>query len=110
MANSGNPHEQNRMAYRYASEHHITMTAGSDIHHVGRTDNGFIYGMEFDRPLNSIDDYVGRIKSGSGFSLHVPQQHLAWEEGTSNHLPVFIFDRNNTPVPTHGVADIFATY
>lgn len=110
VANSGNPHEQNRMAYRYAREHQIIMTAGSDIHHVGRTGNGYIYGMEFDKPLNSINDYVQRIKSGSGFSLHVPSSHLAWEEGTTNQLPVFIFDRNNTPIPTHGIDDIFATY
>lgn len=110
VANSGNPHEQNRMAYRYAMEHHITMTAGSDIHHVGRTDNGMLYGMEFDKPLNSIDDYVRRVKSGSGFSLHVPPEHLAWEDGTTNHLPVFIFDKDNTPIPTHSIDDIFATF
>ncbi|MDE5698193.1 MAG: hypothetical protein K2I96_12420, partial [Lachnospiraceae bacterium] len=110
VANCGNPHEQNRMAYRYAAEHHLTMTAGSDIHHVGHTGNGCIYGMEFDTPLNTIDDYVTRIRSGNGFSLHVPPEHLAWEDGTTNHLPVFIFDKDNTPIPTHSVDDIFATF
>ena len=87
------------MAYRYAKEHQITMTAGSDIHHVGRTDNGCIYGMAFDTPLTSVTDYVARIKSGHGFSLHVPPEHLAWVEGTANHLPVFIFDKKNQPTP-----------
>jgi hypothetical protein len=76
------------------------MTAGSDIHLVGHTDNGFVYGMEFDEPLNSIKDYVDRIKKGTGFSLHVPLEQLEWKEGTSNHLPLFIFDRNNNPVAT----------
>lgn len=99
VANCGNPHEQNRMAYRYAKEHQITMTAGSDIHHVGRTDNGCIYGMAFDTPLTSVTDYVARIKSGHGFSLHVPPEHLAWVEGTASHLPVFIFDKQNQPIP-----------
>jgi len=66
--------------------------------------------MEFDEPLNSASDYVRRIKSGSGFSLRVPPEHLAWEEGTTNHLPVYIFDRDNTPVPAHSVEDIFAIF
>jgi hypothetical protein len=100
VANAGNPFEQNRMAYRYAKQHNITMTAGSDIHLVGYTDNGFIYGMEFDEPLNSIADYVDRIKKGTGFSLHVPYEQLEWREGTSNHLPMFIFDKDNKPVAT----------
>ena len=39
VANAGNPYEQNRMAYRYAQENNIVMTAGSDIHTVVITDN-----------------------------------------------------------------------
>lgn len=107
VANSGNPHEQDRMAYRYAKEHGITMTAGSDIHKAGVTDNGFIYGMCFDTPLQSSLDYVNRIKSGQGFSLYVPAEHIKWKEGTTNHLPVFIFDKYNRPHATKGVEDIF---
>ncbi len=83
------------------------MTAGSDIHHVGRTDNGYIYGMEFNTPLQSIADYVKRIKSGTGFSLHVPQDELSWKEGTANHLPVFIYDRKNRPHSTNNIDEIF---
>lgn len=110
VANTGNPHEQDRMAYRYAKEHNITMTAGSDIHHAGHTGNGCVYGMEFDEPLDSIDDYVARIKKGSGFSLHVPHEHLAWKENTASHLPVFIFDKDNRPVAAGSIEDIFSTY
>lgn len=83
------------------------MTAGSDIHTVGITDNGNIYGMAFDKPLDSISDYVKRIKSGTGFSLHVPQDELVWKEGTSNHLPVFIFDQKNVPHAANSLDDIF---
>ena len=39
VANCGNPHEQDRMAYRYATEHGITMTAevrGDDSRARGR--------------------------------------------------------------------------
>jgi hypothetical protein len=110
VANAGNPFEQNRMAYRYAKEHNITMTAGSDIHHVGHTDNGFIYGMAFDEPLDSITDYVTRIKKGTGFSLHVPEEQLEWKQGTSNHLPVFIFDKDNKPKPASDIDTIFKTF
>ena len=108
VANAGNPYEQNRMAYRYALEHNIIMTAGSDIHAVGFTGNGDIYGMEFDTPLCSINDYVKRIKSGGDFSLHVPCGSLEWTEGTSNHLPVFIFDSSNAPHPADSLSDIFS--
>jgi hypothetical protein len=110
VANAGNPFEQNRMAYRYAKEHNITMTAGSDIHLVGHTDNGFIYGMAFDEPLDSITDYVTRIKKGTGFSLHVPEEQLEWKQGTSNHLPVFIFDKDNKPKPASDIDTIFKTF
>ncbi len=108
VANAGNPHEQNRMAYRYAKEHGITMTAGSDIHKVGVTENNCIYGMSFDTPLKSAADYANRIKNGQGFSLHVPPKHLEWKDGTSNHLPVFLFDTNNQPHATNSVEEIFA--
>lgn len=107
VANAGNPYEQNRMAYRYAKEHNITMTAGSDIHKVGVTDNGSLYGMAFDKPLNSIDDYVKHVKSGTGYSIQAPMEELVWEEGTSNNLPVFIFDRENRPHYADGVEEIF---
>lgn len=107
VANAGNPFEQNRIAYRYAKEHNITMTAGSDIHTVGVTDNGSIYGMAFEEPLHSIADYVARIKSGTGFSLHVPPEELVWKEGSSNHLPVFIFDQKNIPRAANSLDDIF---
>jgi hypothetical protein len=99
VANSGNPFEQNRIAYRYAKEHNITMTAGSDMHLVGHTDNGFVYGMEFDKPLNSIMDFVDYIKKGTGYSLHVPYDQIEWQEGTSHHLPLFIYDKDNNPHP-----------
>lgn len=110
VANAGNPFGQNRMAYRYAMAHHITMTAGSDIHLAGSTGNGFLYGMEFGKPLHSITDFVARIKKGAGFSLHVPKEQLIWQEGTANQLPVFIFDRHNAPIAAHSVEEIFDTF
>lgn len=107
-ANAGNPHEQNRLAYRYAREHGIPMTAGSDMHHVGHTDNGRVYGMAFDKPLDSIADYVRAVKSGTGYSLHVPPADMEWVPGTANHLPVFVFDRENHPHAAESTAHIFA--
>jgi hypothetical protein len=97
VANAGNPFEQNRLAYRYAKEHNIPMTAGSDIHLVGHTDNGNIYGMEFEKPLNSINDFVAQFKKGTGYSIHVPFDQLEWVEGSTHHLPLFIFDKDNKP-------------
>ncbi|MCM1183947.1 MAG: PHP domain-containing protein [Roseburia sp.] len=108
VANAGNPHEQNRMAFRYAREHDIPMTAGSDIHHVGHTDNGRIYGLEFEQPLSSIADYVRAVKSGTGYALHVPPEDIKWVPGTTNRLPVFIFDRENRPHPADSLEQIFS--
>lgn len=70
------------------------MTAGSDIHKVGETESNEFYGVEFDTPLTSIQDYVKRIKAGEG-KIHVPQARLDWTLGTKNTLPVFLFDEQN---------------
>jgi hypothetical protein len=54
--------------------------------------------MEFEKQLESIQDFVNQIKKGTVFSLHVPNEQLVWQEDTCSHLPVFIFDRDNKPV------------
>lgn len=95
VANAGNMTCCDKLAYAYAKKYGITMTAGSDIHRAGQTDNGEVYGVAFDTPLTSIQDYVERIKSGKGINLHVPASRIEWEDGTTNLLPVYLFDKNN---------------
>lgn len=94
-ANAGNPPYQNQLAYHYATEHNIPITAGSDIHLVGATDCGEYFGVAFNEPLTSIKDYVNRIKSGKGYHIVATDEHLAWTSKTSATLPVYLFDENN---------------
>ena len=95
VANAGNPGYQDRLAYRYAKSHNIPMTAGSDIHRIGETVTGTIYGLAFDEPLASIQDYVARIKSGKGYQLQVPENLLTTTPDRSTDLPVYLFDEKN---------------
>lgn len=95
VANAGNPAYQDRLAFRYAKAHNIPMTAGSDIHKVGQTETGEIYGVAFDEPLTSIQDYVKRIKTGTGYHLHVPKELLTLTPDMPNQLPVYLFDKRN---------------
>lgn len=107
VANAGNPAVQDKLAYRYATSHNIPMTAGSDIHLVGATESEEFYGVVFDTPLTSIQDYVNRIKTGKGYSLHVPQSRLEWTKDTTNYLPVYLFDQNNQEHYMEDVQSLF---
>lgn len=103
VANAGNPSYQDRLAFRYATTHSIPMTAGSDIHLVNRTESGGFYGVAFDSPLTSAKDYADRIKSGKGYSLHVPADLLTLTPDSPNTLPVYLFDKKNQE---HYVPDV----
>lgn len=95
VANAGNPAYQDRLAYRYAKLHNIPMTAGSDIHKAGHTGTGEVYGIAFDEPLSSIQDYVTRIKTGTGYHLQIPAELLILTPDRATDLPVYLFDKDN---------------
>lgn len=63
--NACNEPYENRLAYEVALEYGLPMTAGSDIHRVGETKTGFLFGVEFDEDLPSIQAYKDRILSGN---------------------------------------------
>ncbi len=95
VANACNPAYQDRLSYRYAKTHNMLMTAGSDVHLVGFTASGHTYGVAFDEPLTSIQDYVRRIKSGTGYHLQVPEDLLILTPDKANELPAYLFDEKN---------------
>lgn len=66
--NAGNKTSENEMAALLAKNYDFPVTSGSDIHNVGFLQNGKIPvgGMEFDRPLEDLFDYVKRIKAKEG--------------------------------------------
>jgi len=70
--NGGNTPDQNELALAYAKTYDFPMTSGSDIHNItfalenkieGKMNLG---GMEFDEPLNNIEDYIRLIKEKKG--------------------------------------------
>ncbi len=70
--NGGNTPDQNELALAYAKTYDFPMTSGSDIHNItfalenkieGKMNLG---GMEFDEPLNNVEDYIRLIKEKKG--------------------------------------------
>ena len=69
--NCGNKPFQNEMAEKYADCYNLPKSAGSDNHNsrfIAR-----LAGVEFETPLESIDDFISRIKNGEAhtFSINV---------------------------------------
>lgn len=67
--NCGNRDFQNEMAEHYAKCYNLPVSAGSDNHNARYIER--LAGVEFDTPLESIDDFITRIKNGEAkvFSL-----------------------------------------
>lgn len=59
--NCGNGAWMDALTYEYCQKHKIVMTAGSDMHHAKNVSKD-CFGMKFDEPLRSIEDYVNYIK------------------------------------------------
>ena len=70
--NGGNQPAENDLALAYATAYNFPMTSGSDIHNVFFAEEEktkgkmHVGGMEFSTPLNSINDYIERIKNKEG--------------------------------------------
>ena len=66
--NAANPDNQNALAYRYALELNVPMTAGSDIHFFHEKPMG---GMLLPERLHSPAEYVEVVKKGEGVPVKV---------------------------------------
>lgn len=64
IINCGNKDFQNDLARVYADAYELPTVAGTD-NHISRYVHK-LAGVEFDTPLNTIDDYIERIKKGEG--------------------------------------------
>lgn len=106
VANAGNTSEQDRLAYRYAKENGILMSAGSDIHFAENGGSSAHFGVAFSCPITSITDYVKRFKNGEG-QLFIPESRVNWIEGTSNYLPTMLFDQKNKPQPVQSLDQLW---
>lgn len=98
IANCGNYPYQDILAYRYAKAHNMVMTAGSDIHRAHGSNNGTVFGVETEEPLNSEQDYVDLVLSGKGFKPHVPDGWLLNDFSEPKDFETFLFDQDNNKI------------
>ncbi len=92
--NFGNPPYQDAFAYNFCKDRGIIMTSGTDLHDVNNlVPSGA--GMVFEKPLESIFDYVEAVKSGKGFTPLIPSERKAITPDMRNKLDMFLFDENN---------------
>ena len=92
--NNGNPENQDILAYNFCKDRGITMTSGTDLHFIDDLE-GSCGGMLFEKPIETIFDYVNAIKSGKGFMPIIPENRKVMREDTVNELPMTLFDENN---------------
>ncbi len=93
-SNFGNPPEQDILAYNFCRDRGITMTSGTDIHNKVVL-NDATTGMVFEKPLESINDYVAAIKSGKGFTPLIAPERRGPIESATMHLPTYLYDEKN---------------
>ena len=74
VENGGNLDFQNEMAAHYAKCYNLPVSAGSDNHNARFVDR--LAGVEFETPIENIDDFINRIKNGEAkifaFEYEIP--------------------------------------
>ena len=71
--NASNEPEENVQALEYAAQHHLPGTSGSDMHNVNKIH--CLGGTAFEEKLETVQDYVSRIKNGEGFRPLPPKYY-----------------------------------
>ena len=78
-ANAGNTQMQDARAWRLGQEYHLVMTAGSDNHHAPADQ---LFGVELEKRLTSIEDYVKIITERKPITLFVDGDRFTLNEKT----------------------------
>jgi hypothetical protein len=88
-ANGGNSDSSfDALAFRYAKKLNKPMTAGTDIHDVSNIYFGDIFGVYFNRKLDSIKDYVNAICNNEIAGLKIDQARFDYYEEKEVTMPV----------------------
>ncbi|MBQ9301048.1 MAG: PHP domain-containing protein [Clostridia bacterium] len=109
VCNSGNRPEWDAMAARYAQKMlpHAFRSAGSDIHHTDDRQGDQVFGVSFDRPLNSALDYARAVRENAPHDLLVPPgRDLPMDRDVALDLPMTVLDRDGLSTGL-GIRDIF---
>ena len=100
-ANAGNFDPfYDRLAMEYARLLGLAAVAGSDIHNAGELAKAEPYGVELDKKLNSVHDYVSLILNRAPVGLNIPRGRCDYQEKdgkTPFALKVDIRDREGRP-------------
>lgn len=83
------------LAYRYAQKIGKPALAGTDIHDASWIDNNEIYGVYFDKKLESIDDFVKAVCNNDIANLKTEPRRLEFYGNENVTLPVDIRDEND---------------
>lgn len=69
--NGGNKESENELAALYAEKYGFPVTSGSDIHNIAFLEHGEMRagGMAFETPLESVADFIQRVKNKEGIIL-----------------------------------------
>lgn len=100
LCNSGNKPQWDAMAARYAAKMlpNVFYSAGSDIHHTQDRQGDQVFGVAFDTPLNSAQDYVRAVLSRAPHQLIVsPGRDTPMAEMPEIALPMTVLDENGLP-------------
>ncbi|MDR3193468.1 MAG: histidinol-phosphatase [Treponema sp.] len=94
-ANAGN-HEgsYDALAMSYARKLGLPATAGSDIHDTDQLEEGEMYGVYLEKPLESAGDYAAAVRNGSIQGIHVPEDRCRSRGDEKIILPLEILDAN----------------
>lgn len=93
--NSNNKIEADVLANLYAKKHNLVMVAGGDVHFCGHVPPEKMAGVEFEKPLESIHDYVQAILERKPFTLHKPAGYPDMTTPLPEfEKPVYIYDRD----------------
>lgn len=88
--NLGNEPYQDALAKDYARKYQLPVTAGTDMHHI--TGNPPTAGIESEKKLNSIQDFVELIRSGKGYRLIEPGERSGRTKKITE-LPVYLYQK-----------------
>ena len=98
VANAGNDPMDDARAYRYGQEYGMVMTAGSDNH---LSPCPQVFGVELEKRLTSISDYVKIILEKGNIGLHVPASRFDSIPGgiPNERYRAYMLDKNEQDVP-----------
>lgn len=101
--NANNKIEADILAQLYAKKQNLVMVAGGDVHFCGHVPPEKMAGVEFEKPLESIYDYVAAIRERKPIKLHKPEGYPDMDTPLPPfEKPVYIYDRDGhkTDLPT----------